>query len=185
MINHLKKKLEQKMNQNVDSFKSKIKGINAGRAFPELLDGIIIDYYGQKKPLFQLSSIIVENPSTLKISAFDCSINKLICKAIIDSNLGFNPSVQGNSIRVLIPHLTEERRKKLIKIVRTDAEKSRVFIRNIRREGNAKLKEYKKNLVISSDQEHKMQIEIQSLTNIYTNKINALVDDKEKQLMTI
>lgn len=185
MLNDIKKNLIKKMDQSIDLLKEHIKSISTGRAFPELLNPVLIDYYNKKIPLFQLSNIIVDNAFTLRISAFDPSINKIICKSIIESNLGFNPSIQGDSIYVAIPHLTEERRKKLIKIVRIEAEKHRVFIRNIRREGNIKLKQYKKRSLISNDQEYKMQLEIQFLTDDYIKKVNYIADDKEKQLIKI
>ncbi|QTM69287.1 ribosome recycling factor, partial [Buchnera aphidicola (Hormaphis cornu)] len=109
----------------------------------------------------------------------------VIFKSIIALNSGFNPSIHGDSIRVLVPRLTEERRKNLIKVIRSDAEKARIFMRNIRREGKMQLKQYEKKKLINSDEGRKALVQIQSLTTDYINKINTILFSKEKDLMTI
>jgi len=173
------------MEKCIQTFQKNINNIKTGRAAPTLLHNIYIEYFGSKTSLRQVSNIIVEDSHTLKINVFDNSITSLISKAILNSNLDLNPIVNGKDIIIPIPPLTEERRKKLIKIIRNDAESSRVKIRNIRRDSNDKVKRLVKNKTISEDHEYISQTKIQTMTDEYIRKIDSILSKKEMELMKV
>lgn len=183
MINKFKKNIDIRMNKCLDMLNIKMNKIRTGRVSVKLLDGIFIEYYGSKISLQEVAKIIVETSNTLKISVFDHQIVNKIEKAIINSHLEINPIVIGNHIRIIIPPLTEERRKKLSKMIRFEAEKSRVCIRNIRREANDILKSNIKNKIMNKDLEYLSQNEIQKLTDFYVGKIDSLLLKKESEIM--
>ncbi|WP_425619785.1 ribosome recycling factor [Buchnera aphidicola] len=183
MINQINVKTCEKMKICVETFKNSINNIQTGRASPALLNNVYIEYFGVKTSLYQLSNITVENSHTLKINIFDISITPLIKKAILNSNLDLNPISRGKDILIIIPTLTEERRKKLVKIIRNDAENSRISIRNIRRDANDQIKKHLKNKIISEDDEYVAQTKIQNMTNDYIKQIDSILLKKEMELM--
>lgn len=183
MINDIIQDAEIRMNKCVEKFKKTISKIRGNYASASILDEILINYYDKLIPLNQLTNIIVENQTSLKINLFDTSLLQIIEKAIISSNLGLNPIINGNQIRVILPTLTEDRRKELVKIVRHEAENSRISIRNIRRDSNDKVKHLLKDKKITDDKEHNAQENIQKLTKVYIKYIDDILIDKEKNLM--
>lgn len=182
MINNFKKQTEEKMKNCVNNFISNLNSLRTDRASPDLLKNLYIEYYGKKTVLSNVSNIIVEDARTLRINTFDHKINKQVEKSIINSNLGLNPISVGHIIRVPIPQLTEDRRKKLIKVLHDKSEKSKVSIRILRREANTLIKNLLKNKDISQNEEKKLQNEIQLLTNFYIKEINDLMIKKQKEL---
>ncbi|AOV97747.1 ribosome recycling factor [Edwardsiella hoshinae] len=183
MINEIRKDAETRMEKCVESFKGNISKIRTGRAHPNLLDGIQVEYYGAATPLRQLANIVAEDSRTLAVTVFDRSMSGAIEKAILTSDLGLNPSSAGTVIRVPLPPLTEERRKDLIKLVRSEAESGRVSVRNVRRDANDKVKALLKDKAISEDEDRKSQDDIQKITDQMIKKIDAALADKEKELM--
>lgn len=183
MINDIKKEADTRMSKCVDALKQQINKVRTGRASPSLLDGITVEYYGTPTPLRQLANIVAEDTRTLAITIFDRSAGPAVEKAIMSSDLGLNPSSAGTVIRVPLPPLTEERRKDLIKVVRGEAEQARVAVRNVRRDANEKLKTMLKDKQISEDEEHRAQDEIQKLTDAAIKKLDAVLTEKETELM--
>lgn len=183
MINDIKKDAEIRMEKCVEAFKNHISKIRTGRASPGILDGIMVDYYGSSTPLRQLAQVTVEDSRTLAISVFDRSISAAVEKAIMTSDLGLNPSSAGATIRVPLPALTEERRKDLIKVVRSEAEQGRVSVRNVRRDANDKTKALLKDKEISEDEDRRSQDEIQKMTDMFIKKVDAALAEKETELM--
>ncbi|CAL4321143.1 Ribosome-recycling factor [Buchnera aphidicola (Eriosoma grossulariae)] len=184
MILELQQDAENKMIHCVTLFKNNINKLRTGKASPEILDSIHIKYFGVNKLLRNISNISVEDSRTLKVHVFDKSISILVQKSIINADLGLNISLLGDIIRVSFPILTEERRKKLIKLVRLEAEQSRIAIRNIRRLFNEKIKKLLKKNIITKDLDHSSQINIQNKTNQYIKNIDCVLLSKEKELMT-
>lgn len=183
-INNLQKDAELNMQKCIVMFKEHINKIHIGRVSPNMLDGIQVEYYGVLTPLFQLTNAIVENSRTLAITIFDQKIVKSIEKAILMSNLGLYPVISENIVRITLPLLTEERRLHLIKIIRIEAEKSKISIRNIRRCINDKTKILSKNSKISTDEEHYFHNKMQQLTDVWVKEIDAVLIHKESELMT-
>ena len=183
MINEIRKDAETRMEKCVESFKGNISKIRTGRAHPNLRGGIQVEYYGAATPLRQLANIVAEDSRTLAVTVFDRSMSGAIEKAILTSDLGLNPSSAGTVIRVPLPPLTEERRKDLIKLVRSEAESGRVSVRNVRRDANDKVKALLKDKEISEDEDRKSQDDIQKITDLMIKKIDAALADKEKELM--
>jgi ribosome recycling factor len=183
VINDIHIKSNEKMKVCINNFQNQVNNIRTGRASPELLNNIYVEYFGSKVPLRQISNVVVEDYHTLKINVFDDSSTSVIKKAILNSNLDLNPVLYGKDIIIPIPGLTEERRKKLIKIIRNNAENARIYIRNIRRDANDKIKNYLKSKIISEDNEHTAQNKIQIMTDDYIKKIDLILSQKEKELM--
>jgi len=183
VINQLYITINQKMKVYIKNFQIQVNNIRTGRASPELLNNIYVEYFGSKVPLRQISNIVVEDYHTLKINIFDSANTSLVNKAILNSNLDLNPVIHGKDIIVPIPGLTEERRKNLIKIVRSDAENTRIYIRNLRRDANEKIKAYLKNKIIGEDQEYSSYNKIQKMTDMYIKEIENILILKEKELM--
>ena len=174
MINEIYTDSNQRMEACIKNFQIQLNNIRTGRASPELLNNIYVEYFGSKMSLRKISNIVVEDYHTLKINVFDSSITSLINKAILNSDLGLNPLIRGKDIIVPVPGLTEERRKNLIKIIRNNAENTRIYIRNIRRDANEKIKLYLKNKIIGEDQERNSQNKIQKITDKYIKKIEII-----------
>lgn len=183
MISDIRKDAEVRMDKCVEAFKNQISKVRTGRASPNLLDGIVVPYYGTPTPLRQLASVTVEDSRTLKINVFDRSLSAAVEKAIMASDLGLNPSSAGSDIRVPLPALTEERRKELIKVVRGEAEGARVAVRNVRRDANDKVKALLKDKEISEDDDRRSQDDVQKLTDVAIKKIDSALADKETELM--
>lgn len=185
MINEIKKDAQERMAKSVEALKNNLSKIRTGRAHPSILQNISVEYYGAATPLNQVANIIAEDARTLAITVFDKELTPMVEKAIMKSDLGLNPMSAGTVIRVPLPPLTEERRKDLVKIVRSEAEGGRVAVRNIRRDANADLKALLKDKEISEDEDRKAQDEIQKITDVAVKNIDDLLAVKEKELMEV
>ncbi|MDG1253815.1 MAG: ribosome recycling factor [Glaciecola sp.] len=185
MIDEIELDAQDRMEKSLGALKSQLAKIRTGRAHPSLLDSIVVSYYGSDTPLKQLANIIAEDSRTLALSVFDKSAIQAVEKAIMSSDLGLNPMSAGGAIRIPLPPLTEERRKDLIKVARSEAENGRVAIRNIRRDANSDIKELLKDKDISEDQARAGEENIQSTTNDFIKKVDEMVSVKEKELMEI
>lgn len=185
MINEVKNDAQTRMGKSVEAFKSQLAKIRTGRAHPSLLDGIMVPYYGSNTPLRQVSNVSTEDARTLTVTVFDASLIQAVEKAIMGSNLGLNPMSAGTVIRIPLPPLTEERRRDLIKVVRGEAENSRIAIRNIRRDANGDLKTLEKDKDISEDEQRAGEDLIQKVTNDYIKQIDDLLAVKEKELLEV
>ena len=185
MLDNIKKESEQKMIKSVESLKINLAKIRTGRAHPSILDGIKVDYYGNETPLSQVSSIKAEDARTLLLVIWEKDMVSKVEKAIVNSDLGLNPAVAGTNLRIPMPPLTEERRMDFIKLVKKEAEQTRVAIRNIRRDANTKAKELVKNKKISEDDEKNNNDYIQKLTDQYIRNVDDILKDKEKDLIQV
>ena len=177
--------IKAKMEKSIDSLKSDLTRIRAGRAHPSLLDHITIEYYGSKTPINQISSITAEDARTLTLKVWEKEIIGAVEKAISTANLGLNPAVKGNIIRVPMPQLNEERRKELNKIVKQYGETAKIAIRNIRRDINQQLKQQTKVKEISRDEEQVFHAQVEKLTADHVKQIDHLLEQKEKELMEV
>ncbi len=175
------KDVENKMKGALSNLEKRFTTVRAGRANPSSLDGVMVDYYGSMTPLKSLATISVPEATQLLIKPFDRGCLGNIEKAIIAANLGYNPSNDGETIRIVIPALTEERRRELTKQVKAMAEEAKVSIRNIRHESNEKIEK----MELPEDEEKGMMKEVQDLVNEYNKDIDNLYKDKEKELMTV
>ncbi len=176
---------EERMEKAVSALKSELAKIRTGRASALLLEHILVDYYGVPTPIPQMSSVSVPEARMLVIKPYDRSMLKEVEKAILASNLGITPTNDGQVIRIVFPPLTEERRKELAKQVSKYGEDAKVAIRNIRRDANEQLKKLEKDKVISEDDLKDYMDEVQELTDKYIEKIDQVVEEKEKDIMTI
>jgi len=185
MDRELKKKAKEKMEKAIEVLKKDLGSIRTGRASISLLDHITVDYYGTQTPLNQVASLSVPEPRMIAIQPWEQALIPVIEKAILQSDLGLNPSNDGKVIRIAIPPLTEERRKQLVKVVRKRAEEARVAIRNIRRDTNEELKRLEKNEHISEDDIKRGLEEIQKLTDAHIKTIDEVLQHKEKEIMEV
>ncbi len=176
---------EKRMKKSVETFNKELSTLRAGRAVPTLLDRIMVDYYNTATPLNQLATITAPEARLLVIQPWDKSALKNIEKAIMKSDLGLTPNSDGTLIRLSIPQLTEERRKELVKVIRRKAEEAKVAIRNIRRDANEQLKSQQKNSVISEDELHIAQEEIQDLTGKQSEQVDKFLEAKEMEIMEV
>ena len=174
-----------KMEKSIDSLRSDLTKIRTGRAHPSLLDHVSVDYYGSKTPINQISSVTTEDARTLTLKVWEKESIAAIEKAISSANLGLNPVVKGNVIRVPMPQLNEERRKELNKIVKQYGETAKIAIRNIRRDINQQLKQQTKAKEISQDEEQALHTRVEKLTADYVKQIDHILEQKEKELMEI
>ncbi|MBE9526718.1 MAG: ribosome recycling factor, partial [Proteobacteria bacterium] len=159
--------------------------IRTGRAHPSLLDQISVSYYGAATPLSQVANVSVEDARTLKVSPWERDMTQAIEKAIMNSDLGLNPTTQGMSIRIPLPPLTEERRRDLVKVVKNEAENGRVAIRNIRRDANSEIKEALKEKMISEDEAHGGEEKIQQITDKFIKEVEKHLEVKEADLLSM
>lgn len=185
MIPELKKSTEQKMGKSIDAFKSDLSKVRTGRAHTGILDHVMIDYYGTATPLNQVAKITLLDARTIGVVPFEKKMVQAVEKAIRESDLGLNPAAMGETIRVPMPALTEERRKELIKVVRHEAENARVAVRNLRRDANHALKEALKKKEVSENDERRAQDDVQKLTDRHVAEIDALLQQKESELMAV
>ena len=179
------KSYNQKMDKTFNVFINELTSLRTGRANSSMLDLIKVDVYGQKMPINQLGSITTPEARIINIQVWDLNNVKLIDSAIQKSELGLNPQIDGQLIRLPVPNLSEERRNELKKVIKTTGEKCKVSIRNIRREANDQLKSLLKSKEISEDDEKKYEKIIQAFTDDHIKKIDEKVDIKEKEIMTI
>mgnify|MGYP006090815893 FL=1 len=180
-----KNKYNQKMSKTLDILVTELSGIRTGRANASMLDLIRVEVYGQKMPISQLGTITAPEPRKINIQVWDLNNVSLIDSSIKKSELGLNPQIDGQLIRIPIPDLSEERRTELKKMVKTLGEKNKISIRNIRREANDELKSLLKDKKISEDENEKYEKEIQTLTDNETKKIDDKIYQKEKEIMKI
>ena len=180
-----KNNYKQKMNKTFEAFTKDLSALRTGRANASMLDIIKVDVYGQKMPINQLGTITAPEPRTLNIQVWDQNNVMLIDSSIRKSEMGLNPQIDGQLIRIPIPDLNEERRNELKKVIKTMAEKSKVSIRNKRREANDVIKAMLKEKKISEDENNKYEKEIQKITDQEVKKIDEKVSQKEKEIMTI
>ena len=185
MIKEIKEDAEDRMNKTLVSLDSAFAKIRTGRAHPGILDGVTIDYYGTETPLKQIANIMVEDARSLMISPWEKPLIPLIEKAILKSDLGLNPSTSGENIRLPMPPLTEENRRDLAKVARTEAENARIAIRNIRRDANSDLKDYHKEKEITEDGLREGEEMVQKLTDEKIQSIDRSLEAKEADLMEI
>ena len=173
------------MQKSISALKSELATVRTGRASISLLDHVTVDYYGSEMPLNQVATLSVPEPRMILIAPWEKNMIPVIEKAIMTSDLGLNPVTVGTVIRINLPSLTEERRRDLIKVVRSEAEGTRVAIRNIRRDANNELKKLVKDKSISEDDERRAQDEIQKLTDKFVAEADKILEAKEAELMEI
>ena len=185
MIEEIKEDAEERMKKTLVALDAAFAKIRTGRAHPSLLDNILVDYYGVATPINQVANITVEDGRTLLVSPWEKPMIPSVEKAILKSDLGLNPSTSSDNIRLPMPPLTEENRRDLTKVARSEAENARVAIRNIRRDANTELKEFLKEKEISEDEERRGQDLIQQLTDHKVKQIDSALEAKEADLMEI
>jgi len=185
MIDEIKADAKKRMDKSIDALKSELSKIRTGRAHPSLLDHLTVEYYGSEVPFSQVANVGIEDSRTLTVTPWEKSMVPVIEKAIMNSDLGLNPASAGTVIRVPMPPLTEERRKDLVRLVKAEAENSRVAIRNIRRDANSDFKDLLKEKEISEDEARKAEDDIQKLTDQHIARIEEVLGEKEKELMEI
>lgn len=181
----IKKTAEQKMAKTIEAFKAELHKIRTGRAHPGLLDQVQVDYYGQLLPISQVANVTLLDARTISVQPWEKGMAAKIERAIRESELGLNPSSQGELLRVPMPALTEERRKELSKVVRHAGEEAKIAVRSVRREGNEHLKKLLKDKVVSEDDERRSQDEVQRLTDRTIAEIDRLVHGKEAEVMAV
>lgn len=184
-IAETKKSAEQKMQKTLEALKTDLGKVRTGRAHTGLLDHIMVDYYGTPMAINQTANINLLDARTIGVQPWEKKMINVVEKAIRDSDLGLNPSTQGDMIRVPMPALTEERRRDLTKVVRHEAETARVAVRNIRRDANTHLKEMLKAKTASEDEERRAQDDIQKLTDRYIAEVDKALQAKEADLMAV
>ncbi|MCI9276558.1 ribosome recycling factor [bacterium D16-50] len=175
---------EDKMKKTIEFLETDFSSIRAGRANPHVLDKLRVDYYGTPTPIQQVGNVTVPEARIIQIAPWDKSLIKAIEKAILTSDLGLNPNNDGSVIRLIFPELTEERRKDLVKDVRKKAEEGKVAIRNIRRDGNDSLKKLGK-ADVSEDEIKQLEDQLQKATDKYIKEVDALLEKKSKEIMTV
>ncbi len=185
MIDDIYKDADQRMLKTLEVLKQELSKIRTGRAHPSLLDQVMVSFYGSNVPLYQAANIGIQDARTLSVTAFDKNTIPEIEKAIMNADLGLNPVTAGEVIRVPLPVLTEERRKELIRVVRGEAEKGKVAIRNIRRDANHTCKDLLKEKEISEDEDRNAEDRIQKLTDRNVQEVDKLLAEKEKDMMEI
>tara|TARA_R110001592_G_scaffold52649_6_gene161258 strand:+ start:2707 stop:3264 length:558 start_codon:yes stop_codon:yes gene_type:complete len=185
MLEEINKESEQRMKKSIDALGSAFAKIRTGRAHPSILDSVMVPYYGTPTPLKQIANVNVEDGRTLSISVWEKPLVPVIEKAIMAANLGLNPSSNGDLIRIPMPALTEETRRDMVKLAKAEAETARVSIRNARRDANSNIKDLLKDKEISEDDEKRAADGIQKLTDKYVAEVDAHLQDKEKDLMSV
>jgi ribosome recycling factor len=185
MLDELKKTTDQKMHKSVESFKTDLSRVRTGRAHTGLLDHIVVDYYGAPTPLNQVAKVTLLDARTIGVAPFEKKMVQAVEKSIRDSDLGLNPASMGDTVRVPMPALTEERRRELIKVVKHEAENARVAVRNLRRDANHHLKEALKKKEVSENDERRAQDEVQKLTDRSIAEIDKLLQQKEAELLAV
>lgn len=185
MIDDIYADAKQRMDKTVSVMRENFSKIRTGRASTSLLDHVTVDYYGMQVPLHQAANVSVEDARTILIQPWEKTMVAKIDKAIMSADLGLNPSTAGQVIRVILPPLTEDRRKDLVKVVRQEAEDARIAVRNVRRDANADLKELLKEKEITEDDQHSGEERVQKLTDQHIERIDSLLQDKEQEIMTV
>ena len=181
----IRKGVEQKMQRSIDAFKNDLSKIRTGRAHTGLLDHIQVDYYGSPVPISQVANLTLIDARTIGVQPWEKKMVPVVEKAIRESDLGLNPATQGDVIRVPMPALTEERRRELTKVARSEAETAKIAVRNLRRDANEQLKKLVKDKEISEDDERRAGEDVQKLTDKFVSEIDKLVTTKEAEIMTV
>jgi ribosome recycling factor len=184
-IADVKKNTEQRMLKSIETLKADLAKVRTGRAHPGILDHVQVDYYGSATQLSQVANVTLIDARTIGVQPYEKKMIGVVEKAIREADLGLNPSTQGDMIRVPTPPLTEERRKEMVKLVKTEAEDAKIAVRNIRRDANEGLKKLLKDKACSEDDERRAQDDIQKLTDKFVAEIDKLVVDKEKEVLTV
>jgi ribosome recycling factor len=185
LIDELLKDAGERMGKSVEASQHEFSTVRTGRASPQLLDRVTVDYYGAMTPLNQLSTISVPEARLLTVQPYDKSSIKAIEKAINESDIGLTPSNDGNVVRLVVPELTEERRRELVKVVRNLAEEGRVAIRNVRRDTMQHLRDMKAEGEASSDDEHRAEVELQKLTDGRVGELDSVLKIKEEEILEV
>lgn len=181
----VKKNAEQRMAKSIETLRADLAKVRTGRAHTGILDHIQVDYYGSPTALTQIANVTLIDARTIGVQPWEKKMLNVVEKAIRDSDLGLNPSSQGDMIRVPTPMLTEERRKEMVKLVKSEAEDAKIAIRNIRRDANEQLKKLVKDKACSEDDERRSSEEIQKLTDKCVADVDKLVVEKEKEVLTV
>ncbi|KRO76915.1 MAG: ribosome-recycling factor [Methylophilales bacterium BACL14 MAG-120910-bin43] len=184
-MEEIKKNTKNKMQNSLDALKNNLSKIRTGRAHTGVLDHITVDYYGSQTALNQVAGVTLGDATTINIQPYEKTMITVIEKAIRESDLGLNPATSGDLIRVPMPPLTEERRKDLIKVVKSEGENTKIAIRNVRRDANEALKKLTKDKEISEDDERRAQEEVQKMTDQYIIHVDQVIEAKEKDLLVI
>jgi len=185
MLEDIKKIAEQKMQKSLDALKNDLAKVRTGRAHTGLLDHVMVEYYGSMVAINQVANVNLGDARTINVQPYEKNMISKVEKAIRDSDLGLNPATNGDVIRVPMPMLTEERRRDLTKIVRTEGENAKVSIRNVRRDANDTLKKLIKDKEISEDDERRAQDEVQKMTDKAVAEVDKLLQSKEADLMAV
>jgi ribosome recycling factor len=180
-----KKTADQKMQKSIETLRADLAKVRTGRAHTGILDHVMVEYYGNPTNLTQVANVTLVDARTIGVQPFEKKMVAVVEKAIRDADLGLNPSTQGEMIRVPTPPLTEERRKEMVKLVKSEAEDAKIAVRNIRRDANETLKKLLKEKACSEDDERRAQDEIQKLTDKFVLEIDKMVADKEKEVLTV
>lgn len=181
----VKKTAEQKMHKSIETLKADLAKVRTGRAHTGILDHIQVDYYGNPTHLNQVANVTLIDARTIGVQPWEKKMVNAIEKAIRESDLGLNPSTQGDLIRIPTPPLTEERRKEIVKVVKGEGEDAKVAIRNIRRDANEALKKLLKDKACSEDDERRAQDDVQKLTDKFVAEVDKMISEKEKELLTV
>jgi ribosome recycling factor len=181
----VKKNTDQKMQKSIETLKTDLAKVRTGRAHVGMLDHVQVDYYGTPTHINQVANVTLLDARTIGVQPWEKKMIATVEKAIRESDLGLNPSTQGDVIRVPTPALTEERRKEMVKLVKSEAEDAKIAIRNIRRDANEGLKKLLKDKAISEDDERRAQDDVQKLTDKFVAEVDKLVADKEKEVLTV
>jgi ribosome recycling factor len=184
-IADVKKNTEQKMHKSIETLKADLAKVRTGRAHTGILDHVQVDYYGSPTHISQVANITLIDARTIGVQPWEKKMIAVVEKAIRESDLGLNPSTQGDIIRVPTPPLTEERRKEMVKLVKSEAEDAKIAVRNIRRDANEGLKKMLKEKACSEDDERRAQDDIQKLTDKFVIEVDKLVAEKEKEVLTV
>ena len=185
MITEIKKTTEQKMQKSLDALKADLGKVRTGRAHTGLLDHVTVDYYGNPTLITQVANVTLIDSRTIGVQPWEKNMVGPVERAIRDADLGLNPATNGDLIRVPMPMLTEERRRDLIKVIKSEGEDAKIAVRNIRRDANHSLKEALKNKEIAEDEERRTQDEIQKLTDRFVTEIDKVLAVKEADLMAV
>ncbi|MCL1076993.1 ribosome recycling factor [Parashewanella spongiae] len=185
MIEEIKSNAEERMAKCIEAAKAQMAKVRTGRAHPSLLNTIQVSYYGTMTPLTQVGNVTVEDSRTLAVTLFDRSMTQAVEKAIMSSDLGLNPMSAGATIRIPLPALTEERRRDLVKVVRAEAENSRIAVRNVRRDANSEFKTLEKDKACSEDDARRGEDDIQKITDSFIKQVDAVLAIKEAELMEV
>jgi len=181
----VKKNTQDRMTKSIETLRANLAKVRTGRAHAGILDSVMVEYYGSPVPLSQVANLTLIDARTIGVAPFEKKLAGTIEKAIRDSDLGLNPSSQGDMIRVPTPPLTEERRKEMVKLTKTEGEDAKIAVRNIRRDANEAAKKMVKDKTASEDEERRSNDEIQKLTDKFVAEIDKLLADKEKDIMTV